>query len=1082
MGQDRPAKPYTPRVLPASDEAERAIARMRVPEGMRVELVAAEPMLANPVAFTIDERGRFYVAETFRIAAGVEDNRNHMVWLDDELAARSVADRVAMFRKYLGNKADEWTREHERVRLVEDRDGDGKADHSTVFADGFNDLADGIGAGVLARRGDVYFTCIPRLWRLRDRDGDGVADERLSLHDGYGVHVAFFGHDLHGLRLGPDGKLYFSIGDRGLNVKTLDGRHLEAPDTGSVLRCNRDGSGLEIFATGLRNPQELAFDEYGNLFTCDNNSDSGDRARIVHVVEGGDSGWRIGYQYLERPNSRGPWNAEKLWHPPHNGQPAYLNPPIAHLGDGPSGLAYDPGTGLPGRYRGHFFLCDFRGASFQSGVRAFTLKPKGAGFELAAEEKFAWGTLATDVDFAPDGALYITDWSEGWGMPGKGRIYRIFDPAAREASAAAGVKHLLAEGFDKRPAEELARLLEHPDMRVRQEAQFALAERQDADLLTSVLADEGRPRLTRLHALWGLASLHMRRPLSIALVRPLLAGADPELRAQAAKVVGEALVQSAAPRLIELLDDPSPRVRYFSALSLGKLRRRDAILPILAMLRANADADPYLRHAGAFALQAIGDVRAMIMAVSDSQATSSERLAVVVALRRLRDPAVARFLGDAEPRVVDEAARAIYDEPIAVALPELAALVGRAELPGQARYRAIAAAHRLGQREHARAVAEFAAQTGAAESLRVEALGALRDWSNPSGRDRVSGLWRPCERRPADAAASVAAPAIEQILGDAPDRVQHAAAEAAGRLAISTAAPALHKLLADTRRTPRTRAEAMRALERLDDSGLARAAALAVRDRSPTVRIEGRRVLAKLEPAGAIQSLEQALEQSTTDERQSALATLAELNHRDADRVLADWLDRLAAGGVPLEIQLDLLEAAGRRDSPPLRDKLGRFEASRRKDDPLAAYRETLAGGDRQRGMEIFLEKTAVACLRCHKVAGQGGEVGPDLAGIGAKQTREYLLEALVNPNKVIAQGFESLIVATSDGKVHTGVVKEDTSTHLRLITTDGVTITIAKPSIEEQKRGPSAMTEDVTKHLTKRELRDLIEFLAGLK
>src|SRR5207248_2892351 len=164
--------------------------------------------------------------------------------------------------------------------------------------------------------------------------------------------LGYIGHDLHGLVMGPDGKIYFSIGDRGLNVKTKD-RHLFYPDTGAVLRCNPDGSDLEVVATGLRNPQELAFDQYGNLFTGDNNSDAGDQARWVYIVDGGDSGWRIGYQFITAPTPRGPWNAEKLWYPPWDGQAAYLVPPIANVADGPSGLTYYPGLGLPARYQGH---------------------------------------------------------------------------------------------------------------------------------------------------------------------------------------------------------------------------------------------------------------------------------------------------------------------------------------------------------------------------------------------------------------------------------------------------------------------------------------------------------------------------------------------------------------------------------------------------------------------------------------------------------------------------------------------------------------------------------------------------------
>ncbi len=294
-------KPYDPPIERASDQGLKAIRSFRVPAGLKVELFAAEPLLANPVAFHIDEKGAVYVAETFRLNEGVTDTRGHMDWLDDDMACKTVADRVAMYKKYLGSKFESFHLQHDRVRRVVDHDGDGKADRSTVFADGFNDPAVGIGAGVLARKGDVWYACIPGLWKLRDSNGDGRADERKLLHDGYGIHVGFLGHDLHGLIFGPDGKLYFSIGDRGFNVTTFDGKTLAVPDTGSVLRCEPDGTELEVFATGLRNPQELAFDQFGNLFTGDNNSDSGDRARWVYLADGGDSGWRIGFQFLEGP-------------------------------------------------------------------------------------------------------------------------------------------------------------------------------------------------------------------------------------------------------------------------------------------------------------------------------------------------------------------------------------------------------------------------------------------------------------------------------------------------------------------------------------------------------------------------------------------------------------------------------------------------------------------------------------------------------------------------------------------------------------------------------------------------------------
>src|SRR5579864_860454 len=247
---DPPAPEYKPFVAPPSDEGQKAIKQFRVPIGVETRLWAAEPLLANPVAFCFDEMGRCFVAETFRLHHGVTDNRSHMNWLDDDIACRTVADRVAMYKKYAKEKfASTYEKEHDRIRLVEDSKGTGVADKATVFADGFHLAEDGLGAGVLAYHGNVYYTDIPNLWLFGGRTGN-LPERREILATGFGVHVAFLGHDLHGLRIGPDGKLYFSCGDRGLNVKTKEGRHLFVPDCGAVLRCELDGSELEVVHTG----------------------------------------------------------------------------------------------------------------------------------------------------------------------------------------------------------------------------------------------------------------------------------------------------------------------------------------------------------------------------------------------------------------------------------------------------------------------------------------------------------------------------------------------------------------------------------------------------------------------------------------------------------------------------------------------------------------------------------------------------------------------------------------------------------------------------------------------------------------
>ena len=461
--------PQEPQIAAASNEGQQALQGFKLPAGWQRQLFAAEPQLANPVAFCIDGVGRVFVCETFRQSKGVEDNRGRDYWLNDDLAAQTVDDRVAYVKKHLKEKAKEFVQHDDRVRLLVDRDGDGQADEATVFAKHFNRMSDGTGAGVLFHRGSVYYTCIPDLWKLTDTNRDGVADERTSLHFGYGVRYAFRGHDLHGLIVGPDGKIYFSLGDRGYNVVS-EGRRWKNPECGAVFRCDPDGSNLEVFAYGLRNPQELAFDDYGNLFTGDNNSDSGDQARWVYVMEGGDTGWRMSYQYLP---DRGPFNREKIWHPANAEQPAYVAPPIRNLGSGPSGLAFYPGTGLGDHFRQRFFLCDFRGGPGGSGIRTFRVKPKGAFFEVVDEEFSITNVLATDVDFGPDGAVYVSDWVDGWNGLNKGRIHRFFDPEQAKSPQVRQVKELLAADLTSRVPGAVAPLLGHADRRVRQAAQFA---------------------------------------------------------------------------------------------------------------------------------------------------------------------------------------------------------------------------------------------------------------------------------------------------------------------------------------------------------------------------------------------------------------------------------------------------------------------------------------------------------------------------------------------------------------------------------------------------------------------------------
>jgi quinoprotein glucose dehydrogenase len=1077
---DSAPSPEAPQIAAASDEGEQALKGFRIPAGLKGQLWAAEPDLANPVAFWIDARGRIYVCETFRQSRGIEDNRGHEHWLDDDLAAQTVEDRLAYIKKHLGEKANDYTKYDDRIRLVEDTNADGRADKATVFADRFNGIVEGTLAGVLTRGDDVFVTCIPHLWRLRDKNADGQADERTSLSYGYGVRFAFRGHDMHGLVLGPDGRLYFSIGDRGLNV-TQGARDFVNPESGAVLRCELDGSNLEMFARGLRNPQELAFDDYGNLFTGDNNSDSGDRARWVHVVEGGDSGWRMAYQYLP---DRGPWNREKLWHPHHEGQAAYIVPPITNFADGPSGLAHYPGKGLPEHFKDRFLLVDFRGGPANSGVRSFKNKPKGATFELVDDEQTLWNVLATDVDFGPDGAIYLSDWVNGWNGEGKGRIYRFVATDAAVAAKGKETQELLREGLATRSPGDLAELLNHPDRRVRQEAQFALVDKEELTVLLTV-AKAWHTQLARIHAMWGLDQLSRRgnsdaRSALTALL-PRLDDADDEVRAQAARVLGEARHAAAVPQLRERLADESSRVRMFAAIALGQLNDPGATTPLLALLEQNADADPVLRHSAVMGLAGAGRASMDALLLHANHASPSARLGVLLALRRLESTEVAHFLNDTDPRVVLEAARAIHDEPIAAALPQLAALITRSTDDDALLRRVLNANYRLGTPAAADALAKYAGRTDAPEAMRMEALKMLAEWAQPKGRDRVLGMWRPLASRPAsDAAAAMQANLAALFSGSGKVRVQ--AALVATKLEIREVAPVLRGLITDKSQAAQTRADALTALDSLREKDTRDLAHGALADDAPPVRIAARNVLARIEPETAIPLLAAAASGDVTADRQAALTKLGELDSKAAAAVLTESLDRLLAGDFAADSRLDLLDAAGQRSEGDIKERLARYESQRKADDPLAAWQECLEGGDAARGRTIFFERAQVYCVRCHKVGGTGGEVGPDLSKISADKKRDYLLEAIVIPSKTIAKNYESVVIRDLDGVTHTGVLKQETDAAVVLMTAEGKLLTITKENIDARKPGTSAMPEDLTKHLSKFDVRDLVEYLAGQK
>ena len=1071
-------------IAPASNEGEQALKRMKLPPGLVATLWAAEPMLANPVAFNFDEKGRIFVAETYRYRSSVLDIRDYMWTLEAELANRTLEDQSAAIARHFGPEGvKELSIETERVRLLEDTDHTGVATKSTLYAEGFNSPLDGIASGVLARRGSVYFTSIPSVWKFT---GEQKAETRQEISRGYGVRFNFTGHDLHGLIFGPDGKLYFSNGDRGAHAKGPDGSLADTPDEGAVYRCNPDGTQLEVFARGLRNPQSLAFTENGDLLTGDNDCDKGDEERLVHVVQGGDSGWRVGYQHplIDKDS---PWLADKLWQPRTKDTAAYLLSPICNIEDGPSGLTYYPGTGLNDSYRGSLFITHFKGSVAKSGIYTYNVKPKGAGYAIADSKPFLTSALPTDVKFGPDGRLYTSDWADGWPKSKRGRIYAISDPQHAKDALVLATQNLIAQDWTKASVSELTVLLAHADQRVRQEAQFTFAERGAASLapLASIATTPSRSPYARLHAIWALGQLAQKNPAALAPLRTLLRDADAEVRAQAIKILGDAGDTSSADALIAALKDPAPRVKFFAAQSLGKLNHAAAAPALIAALRANNDQDEYLRHALVLGLVGGHNVTALTAAIaSDSRAV---RLGLVLTFRRLQNPTIAKFLNDTDPYIVREAALAINDAPIVAGYPALAALITQPLTDEAILFRVLNAHFRLGQPANAAALAAYAANVAAPAKLRGEAIAQLANWPTPPARDRVVGLFRPLTpaTRPAADAAAALTPLLAGLLNTTtPTIIQTAVLNAIDSLEIKSAADTLFAVLKDPNQPSANRAAALRALDKLKDPRIPEAVKIASDLNAPLMRQAALPISARLSPEAAAPVLANLIAKGTPSEQKTAYRALGTLQHPSAGTVLAAQLGALAEGKVPAAVQLDLLNAASLRHEPAIKTLLAsRDDALAKNPDPLAPFQVALQGGDRARGEKIFNNQPVLACVRCHKIGTEsGGEAGPNLAEVGAKNDRAALLESILKPNAKISTGYDTIVLTLKSGGSAAGIVASETADSLTLRATDNQLVAVQKANIAKRDSAPSGMPEIYGAILTKSEIRDLVEYLSTLR
>jgi putative membrane-bound dehydrogenase-like protein len=525
---------------------------LQAAEGLEVRLWASSPLLHNPTSLDIDERGRVWVAE----GVNYRGFRNK--------------DKVGL-----------WRNEGDRIVILEDRDGDGTADTSTVFVENDPDLVAPLGVTVIGDK--VLVACSPHLL-VYTRDEENRMTGKEILLTGFGGHN--HDHSLHKAQAGPDGRIYFNVGNAGPHVVTdrdgwtlrsstsyHDGSGKNTPGmvsddgrvhvAGLMLSVAPDGSDLQVLGMGARNPYGTCVDSFGEVWTNDN--DDTFSCRTTWWMRYGNSG------YSSRDGRR-TWAADRR--PGQNVRTAHWRQedpgviPSGHVyGNGsPTGITHYENGALGQAYDGGLLLSCEAG---QNVVWAYRRKPDGAGFALEAipfltstgvqDEHYIWKEVPDDVRkwFRPsditvgtDGAVYLTDWFDGVvgghqmvDTLGEGAIYRV-----------------VAEGTNPQPPKladdadgAMERLLS-PAENVRATGLADLRAIGDAAPPRALYEDRARARLLRARGLWAAGLIDP------AVARDALDDPDPEFRLVALRLLERTNSDAFHEAVNALVDDESPAV------------------------------------------------------------------------------------------------------------------------------------------------------------------------------------------------------------------------------------------------------------------------------------------------------------------------------------------------------------------------------------------------------------------------------------------------------------------------------------------------------------------------------------------
>ncbi|REK09833.1 MAG: hypothetical protein DWQ37_17115 [Planctomycetota bacterium] len=973
---------------PAQLSPEEELKTLEAAPDFEVSLFASEPLVTNPAAIDVDTHGRVWVAEIQWYRGGAQN---------------PPADKI---------------------KVLEDTDGDGRADKATVFADGvFAPMS------VCVAGDKVYVATSPDLWVYEDKDGDLKADgPPKKLLTGFGGHN--HDHGAHSLTLGPDHKWWMAHGDRGFDVQGTDGSHVKY-SWGAVLRGELDGSQLETVALNFRNPYEVCVDSFGEAYLSDNDNDGNESVRICWIMEGGNYGWFGGPPFDKQEldallSPETPYRQH--WH--FRGHVPGFVPATLVTGFGsPTGICIYESDAFGPKYQDAPLHTD----AGPRVCRVYRHEPSGFGMH-ATSDVFLSNEgdnyfRPDDICVAPNGALYVSDWYDGgvgghgYNNPEQGRIFLLVPKHGK-----------LARREQPGPYEtidEAVVALGSPNLATQYLArERLLAEGEKSVPALRKLVDEGEAN-DRARALWVLDRIggSARKAVVEKLGSP-----NKSMRALAVRILRRHGDQYAS-EILPLADDSSDEVRREVLLALPNIEGPEALDALAKIAAVYAGSDRYLLEA--INIAAADRKQEMLARLEQDGPLSDDQFALLQVLSPSR--AAQRVLAKLESDDLDErTAEALLQN--AVHIPSLEAGWGLLRLAQNPE-----ASSALRRQSLNRLVANVNRRGGwsamARDKKLAEALGTLLS----DEELRETALRAARQLRVRRLARNVVALAQDK---DLPAGQRAAAIDVAVALRPGELAKKLGELLADAQ--PAVADAALRGLVDLQDIRSLREIFSDERFDADTRRAASDRLADGT--AGAIVLLRLIDEDRLPEELKSEVVSKA-LEHPDANvRVLFEKF-------VPEDQRAE---------------KLGNVISA---DEILAL------SGDANRGRTIFFKSSAAGCKQCHAVNGFGSSLGPELTNVGKKYDRGALLETILDPSKAIAPEFKAYLLETASGQVYAGFLVEQNDKQVVLKDVKNETIRVPADEVEVLVPQPkSLMPELVLSQVTAQDAADLLAFLTTLK